>query len=279
MLHLDNANPAVIASHPHESRQILDSIVRHCTSGNILALGMESADPVVVEANNLNAAPQQVLESIKLINQAGRERGPNGLPKLLPGLNFIIGLDGEGPRTIQMNLDFLRRVRDEGLWLRRINVRQVSGIRRKFRGNVSHSQFLRFKNAVREEIDRPMLKEIAPIGTRLTRVYTELREGNRTYGRQIGTYPLLVGFNYPIQTGMFLDCMVVDWGFRSITAVEHPLPVNRCPLAALESLPQVGNKRAVRILMGRPYPGLESLRGRLDEPQVADVIAPFITFG
>jgi radical SAM superfamily enzyme with C-terminal helix-hairpin-helix motif len=220
-----------------------------------------------------------VLESIKLINQAGRERGPNGLPKLLPGLNFIIGLDGESPRTIQMNLDFLRRVRDEGLWLRRINVRQVSGIRRKFRGNVSHSQFLRFKNAVREEIDRPMLKEIAPIGTRLTRVYTELREGNHTYGRQIGTYPILVGFNYPIQTGKFLDCMVVDWGFRSITAVEHPLPVNRCPLAALESLPQVGNKRAVRILMGRPYQGLESLRGRLDEPQVADVIAPFITFG
>lgn len=279
VLHLDNANPAVIASHPHESRKILDSIVRHCTSGNILALGMESADPVVVETNNLNAAPEQVLESIKLINQAGREKGPNGLPKLLPGLNFIIGLDGESPRTIQMNLDFLRRVRDEGLWLRRINVRQVSGIRRKFRGNVSHSQFLRFKNAVREEIDRPMLKEIAPIGTRLTRVYTELREGNHTYGRQIGTYPILVGFNYPIQTGKFLDCMVVDWGFRSITAVEHPLPVNRCPLAALESLPQVGNKRAVRILMGRPYQGLESLRGRLDEPKVADVIAPFITFG
>jgi radical SAM superfamily enzyme with C-terminal helix-hairpin-helix motif len=278
VLHLDNANPAVIATHPEESREILASVVEHCTSGNILALGMESADPSVVEANNLNATPDQVLEAVKLINQAGRERGPTGLPKLLPGLNFIIGLDGEGPRTTQLNLDFLRRVRTEGLQLRRINVRQVSGIRREFHGGVNHSQFLRFKETVRREIDAPMLREVVPIGTRLTRVYTELREGNRTYGRQIGTYPLLVGFNYPIQTGAFVDCMVVGWGYRSITAVESPLPVNRCTLAALESLPQVGRRRATRILRGRPYRDLESLRASLDEEGIADIIAPFLAF-
>jgi len=278
VLHLDNANPAVIAAHPKQSRRILESIARHCTSGNVLALGMESADPAVIEANNLNATPEQVLDSIRLINQVGRERGPSGLPKVLPGLNFIIGLDGESPRTAQLNLDFLRKVRDEGLWLRRINVRQVSGIRREFHGNLSHSQFLRFKESVRREIDAPMLKEIVPVGTRLTRVYTELREGKHTYGRQIGTYPLLVGFNYPIEIGKFIACAVVDWGYRSITAVEHPLPINRCPLAALESLPQVGRKRAMRILRGRPYQGLDELRSRLDDAQVADVIAPFIAF-
>jgi radical SAM superfamily enzyme with C-terminal helix-hairpin-helix motif len=278
VLHLDNANPAVIATHPGESQKILQSIVDHCTSGNILALGMESADPAVVEANNLNATPDQVLVAIKLINQAGRARGPNGLPKLLPGLNFIIGLDAESPKTAQLNLDFLRKVREEGQWLRRINVRQVIGIRREFRGKISHSQFLRFKGAVREEIDAPMLREVVPIGTRLTRVFTELREGNRTYGRQIGTYPLLVGFNYPIQIGKFLDCMVVDWGYRSVTAVEHPLPINRCSMAALESLPQVGKKRAIRILRGRPYQSLESLKANMDEEKIADVIAPFITF-
>ena len=278
VLHLDNANPAVMAAHPEESSEILKSVVEHCTSGNILALGMESADPAVVEANNLNATPGQVLEAVRLINHAGRERGPTGLPKLLPGLNFIIGLDGEGPRTAQLNLEFLRQVRAEGLWLRRINVRQVSGIRREFHGRINHSQFLRFKESVREEIDAPMLRDIVPVGTRLTRVYTELREGNRTYGRQIGTYPLLVGFNYPIQIGKFLDCMVVDWGYRSITAVEHPLLVNRCPLAALESLPQVGKRRAIRILRGRPFRDLESLRTNLDEEGIADVIAPFIAF-
>ncbi len=279
VLHLDNANPAVIAAHPEESGHILESIVRHCTSGNILALGMESADPAVVEANNLNATPEQVLDAIRLINRAGRERGPTGLPKLLPGLNFIIGLDGESARTPQLNLDFLRKVRSEDLWLRRINVRQVSGIRREFRGGINHSQFLRFKDAVREEIDGPMLQEMIPVGTRLARVFTELREGNRTYGRQIGTYPILVGFNYPLEVGRFLDCMVVDWGYRSITAVEHPLDINHCPLAALGSLPQVGKKRAVRILRGRPYHDLDALRPRLDDGKVADGIARFIAFG
>ncbi len=278
VLHLDNANPAVIAAHPRESEEVLNSIVSHCTSGNVLALGMESADPAVIEANNLNATPDQVLSAIRLINKAGRERGPSGLPKLLPGLNFIIGLDGEGPRTTQMNLDFLRTVKDERLWLRRINVRQVSGIRREFRGKVGHSQFLRFKEAVRNDIDAHMLRQVAPLGTKLTRVYTELREGNHTYGRQIGTYPLLVGFNYPIQIGKFLDCMVVDWGYRSITAVEHPLRINSCPLAALESLPQIGRKRAVRMLRGRPYQSLVDLRASLDDARVIDAVAPFLTF-
>ena len=278
VLHLDNANPAVIATHPQESRRIFESIVQHCSSGNVLALGMESADPAVVEANNLNATPEQVLESIKLINQVGRGRGPSGLPDLLPGLNFIIGLDGESPRTAQLNLDFLRMVRDGGLWLRRINVRQVSGIRREFRGNMTHSQFLRFKESVREEIDSPILREILPIGTKLTRVFTELSEGKHTFGRQIGTYPILVGFNYAIELGRFIDCMVVDWGYRSITAVEHPLPINRCPLAAMESLPQVGKKRAARIMRGRPYHGLDDLRSSLDDVSVADAVAPFITF-
>ncbi|MDD1746878.1 MAG: radical SAM protein [Methanomassiliicoccales archaeon] len=279
VLHLDNANPAVISAHPDESRLILESVVRHCTSGNILALGMESADPAVVAANNLNATPEQVLDAVKLINLAGRERGPTGLPELLPGLNFIIGLDGESARTPQLNLDFLRKVRSEDLWLRRINVRQVSGIRRKFRSGISHSQFLRFKNVVREEIDGPMLRDMIPIGTKLTRVFTELREGNRTYGRQIGTYPILVGFNYPLELGKFLDCMVVDWGYRSITAVEHPLDINHCPLAAMESLPRVGKKRAVRILRGRPYRDLDALSSSLDDGMVADGIARFVAFG
>ena len=277
VLHLDNANPAIIATHPEEARAILRSIARHCTGGNVLALGMESADPAVVEANNLNSTADQVLEAIRLINQEGREMGPTGLPLVLPGLNFIVGLDGETADTLRINMEFLRRVRREGLWLRRINVRQVMGIRREFRAGVSHSQFHKFKESVRMEIDRPMLREVVPLGTRLTRVYTELREGKHTFGRQIGTYPLLVGFNYPLEIGRFVDCMVVDWGFRSITAVEHPLDLNTCPLAAIESLPSVGSKRAMRIMRGRPYSSLADLKARLDDPKVADGIAPFLT--
>ena len=54
-------------------------------------------------------------------------RGERGLPKLLPGLNFIAGLNGETEATYGMNMALLRDIRSEGLLLRRINIRQVEG--------------------------------------------------------------------------------------------------------------------------------------------------------
>ena len=54
-------------------------------------------------------------------------RGERGLPKLLPGLNFIAGLNGETKKSYDMNLNLLEDLRSEGLWLRRINIRQVEG--------------------------------------------------------------------------------------------------------------------------------------------------------
>jgi radical SAM superfamily enzyme with C-terminal helix-hairpin-helix motif len=278
LLHLDNANPAVIAAHPVESEQILRSIVRHCTSGNVLALGMESADPAVVTANNLNASAGQVMEAIELINRAGRERGPTGLPAVLPGLNFIIGLDGETKKTLQLNFDFLSMVLEKGLLLRRINIRQVIGIRRSFDEGVSHSDFLKFKEKVRENIDRPMLERIAPLGTVLRRVYTEMHEGKTTFGRQIGTYPLLVGFSYPIELGKFVDAVVTGHGYRSLTAVEHPLKINRCSLAAIASLPSVGKKRAANILVHRPYRSKEEFIAAMDDHAVGQTLADMLDF-
>ena len=278
LLHLDNANPAVIAAHPEESELILQSIVRHCTSGNVLALGMESADPAVMEANNLNASAGQVMEAIELINRIGRERGPSGLPAVLPGLNFIIGLDGETKKTLDLNYDFLKRVLDRGLLLRRINIRQVIGIRRKFEGGVSHSEFLKFKAKVRETIDRPMLERVAPLGTVLRRVYTEMHEGKTTFGRQIGTYPLLVGFSYPLELGKFVDAVVTDHGYRSLTGVEHPLKINKCSLTAIASLPSVGKKRAANILVHRPYKTREEFVTAMDDRIVGETIAEMLDF-
>jgi radical SAM superfamily enzyme with C-terminal helix-hairpin-helix motif len=278
LLHLDNANPAVIATHPEESESILRSIVRHCTSGNVLALGMESADPAVVKANNLNATAEQVMQAIELINRIGRERGSTGLPAVLPGLNFIIGLDGETKRTLELDYEFLKSVLEKDLLLRRINIRQVIGIRRDFEGGVSHSEFLKFKEKVRETIDRPMLEKVAPLGTVLRRVYTEMNEGKTTFGRQIGTYPLLVGFSYPIELDKFVDAVVSGHGYRSLTAVEHPLKINKCSLTAIAALPSVGKKRAARILIHRPYRTKEEFVASMDDQAVGETIADMLDF-
>ena len=88
------------------------------------------------------------------INRYGRERGARGLPKLLPGLNFIAGLNGETDATYGLNMELLHGLRSEGHWLRRINLRQVEG--EGFQ-DVDSDAFAGFKRRVRDEIDAPLL--------------------------------------------------------------------------------------------------------------------------
>ena len=131
---------------------------------------------------------------------------------------------------------------------------------------------------MRNDIDRPLLERVVPVGTVLRNVYTEMREGKVTFGRQIGSYPLLVGIDHPVDLDRFVDVAVVGHGFRSISGVEHPLKVNSCHITALETLPGLGRKRATRLFMARPIKGQLELRKALDDPAVADRILPFITF-
>ena len=53
--------------------------------------------------------------------------------------------------------------------------------------------FKQYKREVREEIDNPMLQRVAPVGTLLPDVHLEYHQEGTTFGRQLGTYPLLVG--------------------------------------------------------------------------------------
>ncbi|HVO78237.1 MAG TPA: helix-hairpin-helix domain-containing protein, partial [Methanomassiliicoccales archaeon] len=154
----------------------------------------------------------------------------------------------------------------------------VMPLRREFTGGVGHSDFVRFKESVRMEVDNPILREMLPHGTILRRVYTELSEGNRTFGRQIGSYPLLIGFEYPLPLNRFVDATVVDWGLRSVTAVENPLQVNSCPMAALSSLPGIGKKRAARIVRKRPFNNIDEFATALDEPSLATDLKGYVSF-
>lgn len=278
VLHVDNANPAVISKYPEESEKILRTLVECCTPGNVLALGMESADINVIKANNLNSTPEQTMDAIRMINLIGSERGSNGMPLLLPGVNLIAGLDGETKETYEKNLRFLEDALNEGLMIRRINIRQVMPIRKDFRTRVDSSFFNRYKRNIRENIDRAMLERIVPAGTVLTGVYMELADGGVTFGRQIGTYPLLVGIPYPAGTEKFCDVVITDWGFRSVTGIEHPFPINTASMAAISSLPGIGKKRAANIVRYRPYKNADELSKALDDPSVVDVIAGMVSF-
>lgn len=277
-IHVDNANAAVISAHPEESEAVLSVLAEKCTDGNVLALGMESADPIVVSENNLNSTSEQVMDAVRMINRIGGARGPRGMPKLLPGINIICGLDGETASTYRQDMELLERIRDEGLMVRRINIRQVLPVRREFDVRVDQRRFKKFKEDVREEIDSAMLKRVAPYGTVLRDVYMELQDGNTTFGRQIGSYPLLVGVPYKVDVEEFRDIYITDWGFRSITGVTYPFDINRMPMSAMAALPGIGKKRAQRLAAERPFEGFDDLLRVLEDPHVVDRLRDIVVF-
>ena len=234
-----------------------------------MSFGLESADPSVHEANWLNCDPSQLKSAIRLINKYGKERGARGLPKLLPGLNFIAGLNGESRESYSMNLELLTELRSEGLLLRRINIRQVEG--EGFQ-EIPHDAFHEFKAQVRETIDRPLLQELFPLGQRLSDVYWETHDartrlpihqtsthtdesihGNAglTFGRQIGAYPILIGVPYHIPLDTSSDILITAHGARSITGVEVGLRIQDASQKQLEAIPGIGKKTAWNLVSSR----------------------------
>jgi radical SAM superfamily enzyme with C-terminal helix-hairpin-helix motif len=285
VLHLDNMNPGTIARYPGESREALRVVVRYHTSGDVAAFGMESADPHVIKLNDLKAQPEEVLEAIRIVNGVGGARGPSGLPELLPGLNFVHGLLGETKETFRLNYDFLKHLLDERLLVRRINIRQVMPFEGTGMGDVGDKiarkhkgVFHAYKEKIRKDIDMEMLKRVVPVGTVMPGVRMELHDSGLTFGRQIATYPILVGVPDALPLREVYDVKVVGHGFRSITAVPCPMDVNAAPPKLLESLPGVGKKRATAILRGRPYRDAGEFEERMDDPALARRLSEYFVY-
>jgi radical SAM superfamily enzyme with C-terminal helix-hairpin-helix motif len=255
-LHIDNTNPATIARHEEKSREALAAIIRYHTPGDVAAFGMETADPAVIAANNLKAHPDEVFRAIEITNDVGGIRR-DGIPELLPGLNFVCGLAGETAATYDKNEAFLSRVLTAGLMVRRVNIRQVMPFEGTpaFTDNTlgrNERRFKAFKEFVRQKIDLPMLQRVYPVGTVLRDVRIEI-SGELSFGRQPGSYPILAGIPVNLYVRSVVDAVVVDWGMRSVTALPLPLNVNMMPPSALRWMPGVGKKRVAAVMAKRPF--------------------------
>ncbi|MDV0445144.1 hypothetical protein MmiAt1_07010 [Methanimicrococcus sp. At1] len=284
-LHMDNGNPITIAEYPEESRDILNTIVKYHTPGDVIAMGIESADPAVIEANGLKATPEQVLAAVRLVNEVGAARGANGMPEILPGINFVYGLLGETKKTYQLNYDFLKQLYDEGLMVRRINLRQVMVFQKtpladnKISDFKNEKLFRAHKELVRKTIDLPMLRRVVPVGTVLKDVFAEVgetvsakdagKENEKsgvskfmTFGRQFGTYPLLIAVPEKLELNQFYDILVTNHGFRSITGVPYPVNVNTAGLSILKELSGLNKSMAEELILKRPYADEEDLAKR-----------------
>jgi radical SAM superfamily enzyme with C-terminal helix-hairpin-helix motif len=222
VLHIDNVNPNSVVKKGGD--EITKAIVEYCTSGNIAAFGVESFDSEVVKANLLNTAPLVAMKAIRIINKYGAERGESGMHKFLPGINLIFGLLNETKETHKKNLEALLQVMDEGLLLRRINIRQVAVLPGTFLEKHGGNKYLRknkqyywkWRNEIRQKIDSPMLKRIVPVGTVLNDVFTEMYDGKTTFCRQMGTYPLIIGVKGRLPLGEKVSVKVVGHMLRSI---------------------------------------------------------------
>ena len=223
VLHIDNVNPnSVVAKNGEE---ITKAIVQYCTPGNIAAFGVESFDPVVVKANLLNTMPIIAHKAIEIINKYGAERGENGMPKFLPGINIIFGLLQETKDTHLKNIAALHQIIENNFMLRRINIRQVAVLPNTFLEahggakylNKNKKYYWKWRNQIRQEIDFPMLERILPKGTILKDVFTEMYDGKTTFCRQMGTYPLVIGIKGRLPLNERISVKVTGYMLRSIT--------------------------------------------------------------
>lgn len=252
VLHTDNANPSYISKYATLTSKIIEIIAKYNTAGDILSFGVESFDPVVRKKNNIDGSVEDIDKAIKIVNEIGAVRDKDGIPKLLPGINLIFGLFGESKSTYEMNYRKLLSYLNEGLLIRRINLRQVMifpgtplyylSLRKTIKPN--KVLFEHYKYLIRTNVDNPMLKKVFPIGSIVRGIIPEYTQGKVTFGRPLGTYPILVGI--PAEINESTDGVIVDHGQRSVTAIRLT-KLENLSLEELSHIPGVGKKNAIRL--------------------------------
>ncbi len=275
VLHMDNMNPAEIARHPEKAAEIIEIISKYNTAGDTAAFGLESADPEVLKKNNIDSSSQENYFAIKLMNEIGGRR-ENGIPKLLPGLNFLHGLLGESRKTLEYNYQFLNKLLSDNLLLRRINIRQVVRLGSYPEVKYSQREFKKYKEKVNKKINNQMLKKVFPRGVILNDLYSEKKKGSLNYCRQLGTYPILTAvIDQP--DDFFEKAKVVDHGYRSITALKWPQKFSDLSKKELEAVPGIGSKRASRLILEKPE-NIEELKTLLNPDFDQETLAQFFKF-
>ena len=149
------------------------------------------------------------------------------------------------------------------------SIRQVEG--EGFQ-EIPQQEFNNFKQNVRDEIDKPLLQQLFPLGQILRSVHWESHGGRTrlpahlgpehtdqgcygkagiTFGRQIGAYPILIGTEYLIPLESSSDILVTGHGARSITGMEIGLDHDKITEKQLSAIPGIGSKTAWKLISQR----------------------------
>lgn len=218
-LHIDNVSPHNVNS--EEGKRITEIVAKYTTAGNITPFGIESFDPIIREKCNLNGSLDDIHKSISIINKYGKERGKNGLPKLLPGINIIYGLDGQNENTLKHNLNNFKKILNSGNWVRRVFVRKLTSPYGEQFDNYSKEDLEEFNfwsKTIENEFIVPMLKKVFPIGLEISELRMEMYKDGNSILRQMGTCPVrVVILNKKLKLDEFYKIKVVGYiGNRTI---------------------------------------------------------------
>ncbi|MBP2400733.1 radical SAM protein [Streptomyces syringium] len=197
VLHIDNADPLAVAA--PVGLRIAKLVAEYGTEGNCAPMGIESFDPAVIERNTLTCTPEILYRAISHVNDAGADRGPGGLPRLLPGLNLIYGLPGETHATHIANLRGLAHILDTGLLCHRTNVRKA----RAFPGTPLATQtpqtalpsaehFTSWKADIDHGWDQPMKERVYPAGLKIPGLHSYFVDQGGTWWRRLGSYSIQI---------------------------------------------------------------------------------------
>ncbi len=258
-LHIDNVNAGTIVRYEKESIRALKVIIKYHTPGDVAALGIETADPRVVKLNNLKTFPEESLKAIEIISRLGSRRGYNGLPELLPGINFVLGLVGETPTTYKLNEDFIKEIYRRRIPVRRINVRKVLVLpgTQMYRYGTSildkHRKLVKKFEKTVLEYSKIFLQQIVPRGSILKYVYIEHYDEKLgiTFARQAGSYPVVVEIPCRMHPPKIVNVYVYSHSARSVRGVPVPLNPNTTSLTIISRI--VGESTAQRIALLRPF--------------------------
>lgn len=192
-LHIDNVGPQDVSG--AEGEKIASIVSKYCTDGNITPFGVESFDPVIREKCNLNGSIEDIHKAIEIINKYGKDKGNTGMPKLLPGINIIYGLDGQTKNTLGINLENFEKILKSGNFARRVFVRRLTSPYGEQFDNYTDENikdFTKWQKQIEEKFIIPMLKEIYPIGTEISELRMEMYNEGDSILRQMATCPIRV---------------------------------------------------------------------------------------
>ena len=121
-------------------------------------------------------------------------------------------------------MKYLKQILEENLLIRRINIRQVNIFEGTPLFNTVKNKFLKknkkyywkWRNDIRQNIDFKLLTRLVPKNTILKQVRSEIYDGNTTFARQLGTYPLIIGIKERIELKKFYNIKVTSHMLRSI---------------------------------------------------------------